>query len=359
MQKTNIQLEKIKMLQCVFGTSICNLSCGYCGWPKRHERIFGEDAARSQNTMEEISEFCHFKLPNCKIFAVTGGEPLLFPDAIQRMLECFKDMHLKISTNATLLSDKYLDAFCKHGNTSLCISLDGCDFSSNKTRYINEKIFDLVVKNIDRALEKGIFVEISCVINKNNIDKLPYFCEWMEKRWKNYLDKVIFIAYPITTYTEKDGKEVEYFFNDTQRQGLVNFLKNDIDNFFVLKKTKSYYLDLAEYLKGNLSKSKKCEKYSWCLTIEYIGSAFWTSGNFISYGCGTKGDKSLGMFNFGNKEDHNLLVERKKSKYMLEYFNKNYSDCNSKCFTNWHMIDLLFKGEFKKEYSLWSRIYKK
>lgn len=347
------------MLQCVFGTSVCNLSCGYCGWPKKAKMVRGEDAIKSQNTMKEISDFCHTKLPNCRIMAVTGGEPLLFPDAIGKMMECFKDLHIKISTNATLLNDKYMTAFCRHGNTSLCISLDGHNFASNRTRYANEKIFNLVINNINKALESGIPVEISCVINKNNIDEFPDFCRWIEEYWKKHLDKLLLIAYPITTYTEKDGKEVEFFFNSAQRRRLVKFLKNNADDFIVLRRVKQYYIDLVEFLDGNLNKKEKCEKYSWCLTLEYIGSSFWTSGNFISFGCGTKGDKSLGMFNFSNKEDSDLLVERKKSKYLKEYYDKSYGDCKSKCFTNWHMIDLFYKGKFRKRCPFWSRTYKK
>lgn len=353
--------EKIRMLQCVFGTNICNLSCLYCGWPKKPEKLSKKETERALKNVRLLYKLCEQKLPNCNIFAITGGEPLLFPSIIASILKTFRNLHIKISTNAVLINEKYLNSFSEHGNVSLCISLDGATFQANKCRYTNENIFKKVMENLCAALEKNIPVEISCVINKENADHFPAFCDWIDIALKKYLDKglLLLIAYPITTYTQKPGKEKEYFFSDHQKEKLSSFLEKNIDKYRILSNTKKYYLDFIDYLNSKLDKSKnKCGKYKWCLTLEYINNALWKSGNCISFGCGTKGAKNLGIFNLINKEDKELLIERTNSENLAKFFDDLHGDCKSKCFTNWHMIDLLYKGFFKQTDFIWNKIYK-
>jgi len=350
-------LSEVRMLQCVFGTSICNLSCLYCGWPKRLINISNLEEKEATKRIVQMHNFMKVKLPNCNIFAITGGEPLLFPVLIKAMLDVFKDIHVKISTNALNLNKDYLKMFKRHGNVSLCISLDGSTFNSNRCRYKNKQIFDLVVKNIEEALADGFLVEISCVLNKYNIDEFGTFCQWIDKKWSKYIDQVVLIAYPITTYTRIPGEETKYMYGSKQAQKLVNYLRQNIEKIKILSQTPKYYYDLADFLENKLCKEYNCQKYKWCLTVEYVDCSLWKSGNLISYGCGTKGDKSLGMFNLEEKIDQDLLVERKNSKFTERYFQEGFGECQKHCFTNWHMIDMLYRGSYKHTLPKWCAVY--
>ena len=304
-----------------------------------------------------MHDFMKKSLPNCNIFAITGGEPLIFPKVVEEILTVFKGTHVKISTNALKLDQHYLDLFKEHGNVSLCISLDGPTFAANKTRYPNQETFELVVKNIERALAAGFLVEISCVLNKNSMGEFPAFSEWIDRTWGAYLQQLVLIAYPITTYTRKPGPEKDYLYDAAQAAQVASYIRAHVDDRKILQQTKEYFLDLASFFEGTLKKKRVCQKYSWCLTVEYVNFALWTSGNVLSYGCGTKGDKSLGIFNLDEQVDQSLLAERKADPLLTEYFQDGKGRCCFDCFTNWHMIDMFYAEKLKDSLPLWSDVY--
>jgi hypothetical protein len=255
------------------------------------------------------------------------------------------------------LDENYLKMFKKHGNVSLCISLDGSSFNANQCRYKNKETFDLVIKHTEEALSQGFLVEISCVLNKYSLDEFGNFCRWIDDKWQKYLNQLVLIAYPITTYTRNPGPETEFLYSKKQAFNLARYLRENVVNSKILSQTAKYYLDLADFMEHKLCKQNNCKKYNWCLTLEYVDCSLWTTGNLISYGCGTKGDKSLGSFNLKEKVDNDLLVERKADKLLKKYFEGGFGECNRSCFTNWQMIDMLYRGSFKQTLPKWNDVY--
>lgn len=316
-----------------------------------------KEMKEAKKRIEQMHAFMKSRLPNCDVFAITGGEPLLFPSLIEQILKVFYDTHVKISTNALSLDKNFLKMFKKHGNVSLCISLDGSSFGANRCRFRNKNIFDLVIKHIEEALSQGFLVEISCVLNKYNIGEFDKFSQWINTKWEKYLHQIVLIAYPITTYTRNPGPETTFLYSKAQALNLALYLKENLKTNPILNQTEQYYLDLANFLENKLCKKDDCKKYNWCLTLEYVNCSLWTSGNLISYGCGTKGDKSLGSFNLKEGVDHDLLVERKADEFLKKYFEGGFGECRRNCFTNWHMVDMLYSGYFKQSLPAWSKVY--
>jgi GTP 3',8-cyclase len=163
-------------------TNTCNLACTYCVDPNASTTKILPDKKRTLSNdqyikiIEALNSILEFDT-----LRLTGGEPLLYKQIIP-LVQGVKNLgvdQIKMTSNATLLSDKAKDLF-NSGLTSINISLDAIDpdvsFSINQRTKL-QKILD----GIDRSIEAGIQVKINCVVmkgvNDHQIIKLLNYCK--------------------------------------------------------------------------------------------------------------------------------------------------------------------------------------
>ena len=148
-------------------TNACNLRCKHCLY---NDTKYSPDSDLSPEmamklTDELINDF------GVTYMMLTGGEIFMRPDTIN-IIRRFKENNvaLRLLTNAVLLRNNIIDELAELFNPwtdSLQISLDGATAKThNEIRQAD--IFDKVISNIKKLVEKNIRVTIVCTINNIN-----------------------------------------------------------------------------------------------------------------------------------------------------------------------------------------------
>lgn len=183
---------------------------------------------------------------NTDILKISGGEITLN----RNLIEYVKKIHnnyskIQILTNGFLLSKDVIDEYKKMGNICFQVSIDGIDHKSNYTKSHFENVTNRVIENIDYMVERGLGVEINCVLTKYNID---YFEKFLQK----YKDANNFIIIPrpvrglpkeVLNFNKIQIEKFEKMINDNYNQykdiipsrkyfeRLINIMKNDIREY--------------------------------------------------------------------------------------------------------------------------------
>ena len=157
----------------------CDLRCTYC-MPEDQHFLKREELM----TREEVATIARLFVERYGInkIRLTGGEPLLRPDAV----DIVRDMAalgvpLGLTTNALTLH-KHLDGLIEAGLRSVNISLD--TFDAERFRKIARRDgFAVVRDNILLALERGLRVKVNMVVMRGvNDDELLRFVELTRDR---------------------------------------------------------------------------------------------------------------------------------------------------------------------------------
>lgn len=174
---------------------VCNLACGYCapsGFPMRIDRQGGANMPEGWRDTVTSLPMVDEKLPrkpelkdffalgsavissvaenaDVQILKLSGGEITLYP----QLVEYVRDVHenypaVQILTNGYKLTPEQIDAFADMGNIFFQISLDGTRQETNAARTPNGRITEKVLANIDRIVERGMAMEINCVLTSRN-----------------------------------------------------------------------------------------------------------------------------------------------------------------------------------------------
>ncbi|EPR07637.1 Cys-rich peptide radical SAM maturase CcpM [Ruminiclostridium papyrosolvens] len=155
--------NKVKMITLQI-TKQCNLRCKYCVYSGNYEN---RDHSNEKMTLETAKKGIDFYIEHSKdnengLLAFYGGEPLLEFEFIKNCIEYFeeraegKNIHLNLTTNATLLTEEIVNYFQKH-NVHLLISLDGPSEVHNKNRvygYDDRGTFEKVMENLEMIKTK-------------------------------------------------------------------------------------------------------------------------------------------------------------------------------------------------------------
>lgn len=180
-------------------TLACNANCEFCYQKTKQWLGFSKDfLTRSdfEETLKQAKSFI-FKRPLIHFF---GGEPLLHPQFAD-----FLDLVTKyrfpcaLTTNGILLG-KHADKISAAGN--LCqinISLYGLGKVHDQIVGRNG-IFDDIISNIKRLQEvtpRRKIININCVINKENYDKLTIFAEFLSRYFRKKEIKSVVFQYPM------------------------------------------------------------------------------------------------------------------------------------------------------------------
>lgn len=154
----------------------CNLNCQMC-----HQK----DIRMRCEPNLELNEIA-IMLDNLKKVGVTqinicGGEFFIFKDRAFKILDMMEDRGIlfSIATNSVLLEPKDISKLVRYwGIMEMDISLDGFQETHDKIRG-RSGAFKKTVKNIKIIKAYGIPVMVVCVVQKDNLMRLPEFVEYV------------------------------------------------------------------------------------------------------------------------------------------------------------------------------------
>jgi cyclic pyranopterin phosphate synthase len=156
-------------------TDICNLRCFYC----MPEEDYAFSPASHLMKLSEIETLARtFVEAGVDKIRLTGGEPLVRPDAAEVILALAKlPVELTLTTNGTRLH-KFIDVLKQARIKSVNISLDTLD-PEKFNGITRRKQFDMVWRNIQLLLENNFLVKINMVVMKGvNDHEINDFIEW-------------------------------------------------------------------------------------------------------------------------------------------------------------------------------------
>lgn len=148
-------------------TSRCNLRCRYC---------YQFATSKGQDMPDEILErsLALADTGQPEIIQITGGEPTLVPDKIERVIEVSQAMkhrpQLAIQTNGTLLTESLVCLFKAH-KIEIGVSLDGSPDIQERLR----GRADATLKGLHLLEQAGIPFRVTTVVSGSNVfdlDKL-------------------------------------------------------------------------------------------------------------------------------------------------------------------------------------------
>lgn len=199
----------------------CNLSCTYCfqkNMRSRHPsgaamslemvRLFFEDLERFEKEELKVT------VPR-RQFLLYGGEPLLSrrADVVRRIVEGAQEcgsIEIKAITNGTEL-EHFRDLLGPGKIASLQVSLDGPPPDHDRLRIFPDGAgsFKRIAKNIDRALDAGVSVNVRVNVDRNSVDRLPGLAAVVNDHgWAERKGFSIYAGALHSAIGEKGGKEL-------------------------------------------------------------------------------------------------------------------------------------------------------
>lgn len=218
-------------------TKQCNLRCKYCVYSGDYENRVHSNEKMTFDTARKAIDFYidHSKDNEYSFLAFYGGEPLLEFEFIKNCIEYFeeraegKNVHINLTTNATLLTEEIVDYFQKH-NVHLLISLDGSSEVHNRNRVYRD--------------DKGTF------------EKVMENLEMIKTKFPNYLRNNI--DFNAVLDPRNEFSCVNNFFNDFELAKEARVMASEITNLYrkdSLKTSENYISDIEyEMFKIFLSK---------------------------------------------------------------------------------------------------------
>lgn len=153
-------------------TNACNMSCSHCLFSS------GPDQ-RQQLPLDQLLQHAAtaYSSLNCRLFALTGGEPLMydgFSQLVEGLLE-YQDAQLVILSNGLLAAQK-LDAAWPRERIRLQISLDGSPEQHDAVR--GNGSFALLQKQLLFLKENGWQFTLSMCPTKDNHQDVPWLVDF-------------------------------------------------------------------------------------------------------------------------------------------------------------------------------------
>lgn len=150
-------------------TRSCNLACVHCRAAAQDRPYEGElSTAECMRVMDEIAEVAR------PIVILTGGEPLLRPDAFElARYGNAKGFRMTMATNGTLLTPEIVGEMRASGIQRISISLDGATAASHDAFRKVPGAFEGALRGIGMARGAGLDFQINTTITHANIEEFP------------------------------------------------------------------------------------------------------------------------------------------------------------------------------------------
>ncbi len=337
----------MKFLLDILGmTNNCNIRCSYCDWemtkikPLTHAQV---DACRIN--LLKVRLFAEQHFPEYQMVEYAGGEPFVYPEICEQVLDIFQDKWIRFITNGTLVDGSTLDTLRQHGRTILAVSLDGSDSIQNDFRFHgNERLLTKVIDTVDATVDREIPLMILCTLSKCNIDGFFDFVEWLEKRYSSAIQNGLLVlpAHSVFSYTIDNGTP-----SQLQVERFANLLSERVKEYQLLSRIESHYQILVK-LMLNHTRVKPCSVFRWAVSLHMRDVEIINGGRFHGFGCGMRGNFDLGVFDL---RDSSSLVDFEKKvfdKNIEQLFFKtqgSYNKCQEYCFVDWVAVDKILSND--------------
>lgn len=174
-------------------TYCCNLRCPYCY--EGTNKNFGYISTEALNTILKFikNEILNSMVPIEKLtISLFGGEPTLLPDALELFCRGVYDIgkeygievFFDITTNFTLVNTRILNLI-KEYSIMTQVSIDGAKEMHDSTRITpnGKGTYDLIVQNLEKALEWGLkdFITIRINTDEENLSSCKDVFNTMQK----------------------------------------------------------------------------------------------------------------------------------------------------------------------------------
>lgn len=146
----------------------CNLRCLHC-YNESHVIKNEVSLDKIKSTINEIKEVGFTEIH------ITGGEPLIHPKILEILAFCNAlELDVLLETNAVLLTRAMVDEIKNFKNVKIRASIDGSREIHNKIRRStkDEDVYQIVVSNLEFAVNSGIVVQVTCSVNKLNYNSI-------------------------------------------------------------------------------------------------------------------------------------------------------------------------------------------
>lgn len=186
----------------VVNPELCNFFCDYClsqespDWAMDACEIMNSDGSKKHMLEDQLYDVLekYEESIDAHILRISGGEILLYRD-IGEFLEHQSEKYetIQVLTNGYLLKEKIISKIKSLGNCHIHLSIDGHTLKLNRYRVKNQKIQDVLLDNLDKAIGEGISVEIGSVLTDTNTREYHTFLEYL----LDYSGKVVVYPFPI------------------------------------------------------------------------------------------------------------------------------------------------------------------
>jgi heme d1 biosynthesis radical SAM protein NirJ len=153
----------------------CNLCCKHCYSISADTDFPGE--LSTEQVFEVMDDLKRFHVP---ALILSGGEPLLRPDIFD-IAQRAKDsgFYVGLSTNGTLIDERFLEPIKKTNFDYVGISIDGIKETHDEFRQM-KGAFDSSMQAIRSCLENDIKVGIRFTLTQDNAEELPQLLQLTE-----------------------------------------------------------------------------------------------------------------------------------------------------------------------------------
>ncbi len=137
------------------------------------------------------------------ILRLSGGEFFWLKGSTDFVAECSPLYEtIQVITNGVFLTPSRLAALVALGNCQLNMSLDGHTLELNRYRLPprQHKLHDVIMRNLDAAVEAGLRMEIQSVLTDANVHGQVAFAEYLRER---YNGRVTLYFFPVRGETAK------------------------------------------------------------------------------------------------------------------------------------------------------------
>jgi len=213
-------MQKV-LINTIIANHRCNLNCTYCETrnnPFLLELDNIEDKKSTiHRTLEKYNQFF-----DAEILTLIGGGEVFLEKNVIEWIHPFQEHydHIEIITNGMNIPFNEIEKLNANKSFHLTISLDGHLYDMNKARFVTRKQFDTVFNNLLEAFKRGIYVNISAVITRDNASRIIEFLDYMKQFEKHCA--VCFL--PVMDQLHKTETKMDY--SNTFAECLTGIIDN-------------------------------------------------------------------------------------------------------------------------------------
>ena len=332
------------LLEILGMTNYCNLRCSYCDWdfePNYPRPLSPADLSALQRNLRGVRAMMEEHFPEVAMVEYSGGEPFLYPEAVREIITTFPDKWIRLITNGLLVEDSNLDEIASHGKAYIALSLDGPNDEANFARFHGRsQMLRTVLSTLDSIVEREIPAMVLCTLNRRNMAHFPAFVIFLEERYGAAIDagRLVMPAHSVSEFENPKGRPEK-----GSCQELMDFVEEQGDDHPLIGRIIEHYRHLTFFM-HNYQRKMTCNVFKWVVSAHFRYNEILSSGRFLSFGCGMRGEYELGMFDINAAESVSDFVRSVTSPGLEQLLTSPETmtyQCREGCFIDWVIFDMI------------------